>query len=476
MAGEVKEKCAVAAVLANDGEPIAAGMLYESLFAMQHRGTEASGIAAMQEDYSIRAHCGLGMVRDVYNQETIQNLGGVVGVGHNRYSTSGSKIDHPQPIRDTAIGFAFAHNGNLPVTDELEQDLQRHGIHHRNLNDSEMAGLSIAQNIRQGLDLPTAVEKTYPLMHGAFSCVAMHDGSIVAFRDPHGIRPLAIGRFDGGYVVSSETCGLDIVDATYEREVEPGEVVVITNNTIESYQLAEPNPKLDMFEFVYFARHDSQLYGQSVNEVRRKMGQQLAEEHGSIVNNTKNALVVPVPDTSIPAAEGYAERLGLLQRQAIIKNRYIGRTFIQPSNSTRRKNLRRKHNIIPEAVQGKDVILMDDSIVRLNTIPRLVALAKQAGARTVSVLIASPPVRYPDHYGIDTPHQKELAAAVMTVEQMRERIDCEYLGFLSLTGLVKATGMPADMFNLSCFNGEYPVDIGCHADGIQSPVSMEYVD
>lgn len=476
MAGEAKEKCAVAAVVSSEGDPLAAGMLYESLFAMQHRGTEASGIATLQADNSLRTHRDLGMVRDVYNKDIIGNLGGVTGIGHNRYSTSGSKQDHPQPYRDEEVGFAFAHNGNLPVTSYLETVLGKHGIQHQHLNDSEMAGSVIAQNLRYGHDLPAAVELAYPLMKGAFSCVAMHNGTVVAFRDQNGIRPLALGTFDGGYVVTSETAGLDIVDATYQREVNPGEMIIINDGEIESRQLAEPDPKLDMFEFVYFARHDSELYGQRVNEVRRKQGEQLAEEHGALFDDTANVLVVPVPDTSIPAAEGFAEKLGLKQRQAIIKNRYIGRTFIQPSHDTRRQNLRRKHNMIPEAILGKDIILIDDSIVRLNTLPRLVELAHQAGARSVSVLIASPPVRFPDHYGIDTPHQKELAAANMTVEQMRKKVGCKYLGFLSLSRLIEATGMPADMFNLSCFNREYPVSIGDHANEIQTPVSMEYID
>lgn len=476
VAGEAREKCAVAAIVSTEGEEIAAGMLRESLFAMQHRGPEASGIATLQADASLRTHRDLGLVKDVYSPETLKSLGGLAGIGHNRYSTSGSKLDHPQPYRDNAVGFAFAHNGNLPITSFLETILSKHSINPRHLNDSEMAGSVIAQNLRYGHDLPAAVELAYPLMKGAFSCVAMHDGMVVAFRDPNGIRPLALGSFEGGFAIASETAGLDINDVNYDREVQPGEMVIVTDSGVESKQLGEPDSKLDMFEFVYFARHDSHLYGQSVNEVRRRQGEQLADQHGALFEDTSNVLVVPVPDTSIPAAEGFAETLRLANRQVIIKNRYIGRTFIQPGNTARRENLRRKHNIIHEAVTGKDIILIDDSIVRLNTLPRLVALAHQAGAKSVSALIASPPVRFPDHYGIDTPHQKELAAANMTVEEMRQKIGCKYLGFLSLSRLVAATRMPADMFNLSCFTGEYPVSIGDHASQISAPVSMEYID
>lgn len=476
MAGEAKEKCAVAAIVSTEGEALASDLLYESLFAMQHRGTEASGMATLQTDGSLKNHRQLGMVRDVYNVETIRELGGVCGIGHNRYSTSGSKLDHPQPFEDRAIGFAFGHNGNLPVTNYLETFLSKHHVNPRHLNDSEMAGSAIAQHIRDGQDLPDAVELAYPLFRGAFSCVALHDGVVVAFRDPKGIRPLALGSFEGGYAVASETAGLDIIDAAYEREIEPGEMVIITADGIESRQVIEGESKLDMFEFVYFARHDSQLYGQSVNEVRRRFGEQLAEQHPPQVDDTKNIVVVPVPDTSVPASEGYAEKLGLLQREAIIKNRYIGRTFMLPPHAGRNENLRRKHNVIQEAVKDRDVILIDDSIVRLNTLPRLVKLMQLAGARSVSALIASSPVRFPDYYGIDTPKQGELAAANMTIEQMREKIDCKYLGFLSLSRMVEATGIPTDKFNLSCFNNEYPIGIGHHKSEITTPISMEFAD
>jgi amidophosphoribosyltransferase len=231
-----------------------------------------------------------------------------------------------------------------------------------------------------------------------------------------------------------------------------------------------------MFEFVYFARHDSLLYGQRVNEVRRRFGEQLAEQHPPQMNDSDNVLVVPVPDTSIPAAEGYAEKLGLRHRQAIIKNRYIGRTFMQATDGLRNEQLRRKHNTIPEAIKGRDIILIDDSIVRLNTMPRLVKLAFVSGARSVSVLVASPPVRFPDYYGIDTPQQSELAAANMTVEQMREKTGSRYLGFLSLSRMVKATGLRAEEFNLSCFNGDYPIGIGYRKNEVTAPISMEFAD
>lgn len=476
MAGEAREKCAVGAVILGEDNNSASALLYESLFAMQHRGPEATGMVSLTPNGALIEHRGLGMVRDVYNQEAITRLYGSIACGHDRYSTNGSKTGHPQPVIDKEVGFAFSLNGNIPITKFLENTLSRRNIRTSDMNDAQMSGMEIAQNIRSGLDLPDSVELTYPKLKGAFSCVTMHDNKLVAFRDSNGIRPLAIGKLDDGYAISSETCGLDIIDATYEREVLPGEMVIISRDGIESHQLAEPDPKLDMFEFVYFARHDSELYGKRVNEVRKQFGIELAEQHPPITDDIDNILVVPVPDTSTPAAEGYADALGLRHGQAIIKNRYIGRTFLQPNHGSRTDSLRRKHNFIPEAISGRDIIMIDDSIVRLNTIPRLVQQAYDCNAKSVTVLIASSPVRFPDYYGIDTPDQSELAAANMTIEEMRQQVECKYLGFLSLDRMVRATGFSSDKFNLSCFTGEYPIDIGENSKNIFKPKSMELVE
>ncbi len=471
MSEGIGEKCAVVAVVGPEGSTVAP-LVHDSLFALQHRGVEASGIVSSNtENDGFSGHRKPGLVRDVYDESVVNRLAGNVAIGHNKYSTNGAKDAHLQPFVDKRTQFAFAHNGNLPVTTELEQYLEASNIRTSQFNDSEMAGLAVAKSIGRGLSLPDAVKDNYERFQGAFSCVAMHDGMVVAFRDPVGIRPLALGTIGETTVVASETCGLDIIEASYNREILPGEMVVITPDGTKSEQIASGQPKLDIFEFVYFARHDSQLYGQRVNEVRRRFGEQLAHEH----HQNGSSIVVPIPDTSVPAAEGYAKALGLESRTAVIKNRYIGRTFMQPTDASRKLQLRRKHTIIPEAVDGQDIILIDDSIVRLNTMPRLVALAKECGARSVKVLIASPPVRFPDFYGIDTPAQSELAAFGMTIEQMRQKIGCEYLGFLSLEGMIKATNIPGDQFNLSCFTGEYPIDIGEHAKDIKAPVSMQYV-
>jgi amidophosphoribosyltransferase len=475
MAGEAREKCAVGGILVGNDQDYASMMVRNSLFAMQHRGAEASGIVSITPSGSLEAHRELGLVRDIYSETDIARLSGSIAVGHNRYSTSGDKMSHLQPTREKSTGSILATNGNIPDTEKLETYLEKHNMLHGRPNDTEMMGLALSQSLREKNDLPTAVEQSYHLFAGAFSCVAAQDNVLVAFRDPYGIRPLALGRCRDNWVVASETSGLDIIGAEYEREVQPGELIIITKDGLETKQLAEGQHKLDIFEFVYFSRHDSFLYGQSVNEARYRFGQRLAIEHGALHDDGSDVVVIPVPDTSIPEAEGYAASLGLQHRQLIIKNRYIGRTFMQPDQLTRQEQVALKHNPVKGSVKDKHVVLIDDSIVRLNTIPRLVKQLEAEQAKSVSVLIGSPPVRFPDYYGIDTPKQAELAAANMTVEQMREKIGCRYLGFLSLAGMIEATGMPADMFNLSCFTGEYPIDIGKRKREISTPVSMEYV-
>ena len=385
MAGELKEKCAVAGVLAGEADAAAAAV-YEMLFAQQHRGTEATGMASQLPSGEIGYHFAPGMVRDVYDDQAIAERlsGGNPVIGHNRYSTSGSKHKHPQPTRDEAVGLAGAHNGNLSNTDPLDAFLEKKHIRYGQLNDSERAFQAIGQVLREGKELPDAVEAVYPFFTGAFSCVASQGDMMVAFRDPCGIRPLAMGtRSDGGIVFSSETCGLDMIGAEYQREVRPGELVIATPAGIESRQLAEENAKLDIFEMVYFARHDSRLYGKSVNEVRREFGRQLAREHGSPYDSTSDTVVVPTPDTSIPGAEGYANELGLDMRQLIIKNRYIGRTFMLTTTNDRQEQLRYKHSVIDEAIKGKNLIIIDDSIVRLNTIPKIVNMRVKAVCKAV---------------------------------------------------------------------------------------------
>lgn len=473
---EVREKCAVVGVSYEEDGSTASHLAYQALFALQHRGVEGSGISTLGPSHEQRWVRKPGMVRDVYQRDDLEWLHGTTAVGHNRYSTNGGRSAHLQPVTSPDIGYALAHNGNFPDLTRVEAYLENRRLITKGLNDSEMFAAAVASKIRRGLDIDKAVQEVQGFAVGAYACVAAYRESLFAFRDPDGIRPLEIGKIDGGIIFASETCALDTIGAEHVRSVDPGELVLAEGGKIvQSYQLQSPEPHFDIFELVYFARHDSVQVGERVNEVRRRFGYALAELHPPRTD-LANTVVIPVPDTSVPAAEGYAEKTGIPHESAIVKNRYVGRTFMQPGQETRKRDLSRKHTIIAERVRGRDVILVDDSIVRGNTIPRLVAECWEAGARSVTVLIASPPVRFSDHYGIDTPSQDELLAANMTPEQMREFIGASYLGFLTVDAMVAATGKPAERFNLAPFTGEYPVSIGAHAANIRTPVSMEYVD
>lgn len=475
MSDRLHEKCAVVGVSTDELNSDAAHFSYQALFALQHRGVEGSGIVTDGTGDKLHVVRKPGMVRDVFREDDIANLTGQVAIGHNRYSTNGGKNEHLQPVVNREINFAFAHNGNLPDPVGLEQYLKTRRYRVGQYNDSELFGHALASKLHGGRSIEEAVRQVTDMTIGAYSCALTYDGTLAAFRDPHGIRPLELGSFEGGAIVASETCALDTVGASHVRSLSPGELVMIRDGQIvESVQFAEPDPKLDMFELVYFARHDSYLYGERINEVRRRFGEELALAHP--LDDNASTVVIPIPDTSVPAAEGYAEALGLKHETAVIKNRYVGRTFMQPSQSLRRSSLSLKHTMISERIEGRHVRFIDDSIVRGNTMPRLVKMAYEMGALSVSVLIASAPVRFPDYYGVDTPDQSELMAANMTVEEMRHVIDCEYLGFMSVSSMVRATRHEAGIFNLAAFTGEYPVSIGRHQDEIRAPASMEYME
>lgn len=471
------EKCAVVGVSTRGMNATdAAQIAYQALFALQHRGVEGSGIVTT-DGTELRSVRSPGMVRDVYSEDEIAYLQGKIAVGHNRYSTNGGRTAHLQPVINNSIGFAFAHNGNIPDTDLLEEYLTKRRYVTSQYNDSELFGSALASKIHGDRDIEEAVREVSELAVGAYACVATHGGNLIGFRDPHGIRPLELGEFEGGLILASETCALDTVGAKHVRSIKPGELVIIRDGKIVvSTQFAKATEHLDVFELVYFARHDSIMKGQRVNEVRRRFGEELAKAHAPWQKNTDSVIVTAVPDTSIPAAEAYAETLGVPHQSAIIKNRYIGRTFMQPTQASRKSNLRLKHTLITERIKGRDVYLIDDSIVRGNTLPRLVELLKKSGAKSVSVLIASPPIRFPDFYGVDTPQQIDLMAANMTVEEMRIAIGADYLGFLSVSSMVRATGIPKDSLNLAAFTGDYPVSIGKQQSKISDPVSREYMD
>lgn len=453
------EKCAVVGMY--KAGPDGARLVHPALFTLQHRGQESTGIA-VSDGNQIRFHKDMGLVAHVYNERIIDSLPGAIAIGHNRYSThSGSTAEHAQPVIGEDLLLATAHNGNLPVTDKLESFLSSKNISIEGHNDSEMMTDAIRYYMKQGAMLEEAVIESFPLFTGAFSFLAMTKDKIVAIRDQFGIRPLSIGKLNGGYVFASETCALDTVQASFLRDVRPGEMVILDERGLTSHELAPGEQKLDIFELVYFARPDSRLLGHSVNEIRYNFGVRLAQE-----NAIKADIIIPVPDSAIPAAEGYASVTGIPTRQGFAKNRYIHRTFIEPDQRLRDNDVRLKLHPLPDVIAGKRVIIIDDSIVRKTTAGHLVELVRRAGAIEVHFLVSSSPVKFPDFYGVDTPNQSKLAAANMSVDEIRRSINADSLHYLSYEGMIAATGLPEDVFCTSCFTGDYPIDIGVNREGI----------
>jgi amidophosphoribosyltransferase len=456
------EKCAVFGVYGQGFE--AARLTYFGLYALQHRGQEGSGITT-SDGKKLYTHKRPGLVAQVYTEEAISKLHGHIAIGHNRYSTSqGGEDEHLQPVIGRDKILALAHNGNLPSTTDLVDFLTKKGLPTRHHSDSELMAEAIKYYFIQDEDIEGAVAKAFPLFTGAFSLVIMTATKLVAVRDRCGIRPLSIGKLNGGYVVASETCALDTVLATFVRDVAPGEMVVIDDNGLHSHTLAEPDQKLDIFEFVYFSRPDSYLMGKSVDKVRHNMGIELAKEA-----NISADVVVPVPDSAISAALGYAHHSGIPYYQALIKNRYIGRTFIQPEQHLRDFAVQMKLNPVRSALEGKRVILVDDSIVRGTTSPKVISMLREAGATEVHCVVSSPPYRYPDFYGIDTPDQKNLLAIRYDMPGIQKFLGADSLHYLSYDGLITATELEETQLCTSCFTGIYPIDIRERAQEVSLP-------
>ncbi len=477
---ELNEKCGVAGGLLYDKDEHVAPYLREILLAEQNRGREASGMVTEQNRNTLNVVKHSGLAKHIFDEKAMTKLLGNIGIGHNRYSTSGSKTDIYLPYDENQIGFAFSHNGNIPDTTKLRSHLAKNRLTHGSPNDSVMMGRAIGQNIRDRLNLPDAVEEAFPFFTGAFSCVAMHDGMLVAFRDKCGMRPLSIGENKLGKFVASETCGLVAATAIDNiKDVQPGEMLILNEDGIESRQLTEPDPALDVFEFIYFARPDSVINGHRVHEVRKNLGEQLAIEQPPRFGEQENTVVMPIPATSRPVANAYAKHLGLEYEEGVFKNEYVDRTFILPSQRERLLELGRKLIAIPEEFNGKHVIFIDDSLVRGNTLPPLIAAAHNYGALSVTCLLSSPPIRFPDFYGIDTPSQSELPAANMSIKNLQQQLGADHLGYLHLSGLknvLSKMGMNPDHFNYSCFDGKYRIDIGQRVHEVHSPVSMEFAE
>jgi amidophosphoribosyltransferase len=453
-----EEACGVFGVFA-PGEDVAR-LTYFGLHALQHRGQESAGIAVGDHE-TVTVTKNLGLVSRVFKESDLDSLTGDVAIGHTRYSTTGSSgsWENSQPHLST-IGrqaIALAHNGNLVNTHELREELKGRGIRFRSTTDSEVMTTLVGAFTVESSHIREGIRKTMELISGAYAVVLMTDNALYAFRDPHGVRPLVLGELPDsrGWVLSSETCGLDIVGATYIRDIAAGEAVKISSAGVESMQAVPPQkPSLCIFEFVYFARPDSEMYDCSLYEARRRMGAALALEAPARAD-----LVIGVPDSGIPAAVGFAAASTIPYGEGLAKNRYVGRTFISPSQMLRQQGIRLKLNPMKHAIKGKRLVVVDDSIVRGNTTKKLVALLRDAGATEVHMRITSPPVAWPCFYGIDTDTREQLIAATHSLEDIREHIGADSLAYLSLDAMVEATGAKKDDFCLACFDGSYPIDI-----------------
>jgi amidophosphoribosyltransferase len=450
MLDKFKDECGVFGIF---GHPEAANMTYLGLYALQHRGQESAGIAASDGE-QVRLAREMGYVADVFDGGTLAQLRGRLAVGHVRYSTAGeSKLANAQPILiDCAHGqIAIGHNGNLVNARELRDELVQQGSIFQSSSDTEVIAHLYARSKAGGVE--EAIVESVSQVQGAFSLVILTRDRLIAVRDPHGFRPLALGRLDDAYVVASETCAMDLIGATYVRDIEPGEVLVVSAEGLRSLKPFPPAPLAHcIFEHVYFARPDSYVFGRSVNEVRTELGRVLAREQPVGAD-----VVVPVPDSGVCAAMGYAEASGVPLRMGLIRNHYVGRTFIQPQQSIRHFGVKVKLNPVRSILDGKRVVLVDDSIVRGTTSRKIVGMVRAAGASEVHVRISCPPTVSPCFYGVDTPRRNELIAATHTLDEIRDFIEADSVQYLSLGGLLSAVRGASASYCTSCYTGVYPV-------------------
>jgi amidophosphoribosyltransferase len=452
MFDKFKDECGVFGIF---GHPEAANMTYLGLYALQHRGQESAGIAASDRE-QVRISRAMGYVADIFDGATLSALPGPVAIGHVRYSTAGeSKLLNAQPILiDCAHGqIALCHNGNIVNAHELRDDLVQQGSIFQSNSDTEVILHLYARSKARSIE--DAIVESVSQVQGAFSLVMLTKDRLIAVRDPHGFRPLALGRLGDAVVVCSETCAMDLIGATYERDVEPGEVLIISADGIRSIKPFAPAPLAHcIFEHVYFARPDSYVFGRSVNEVRTELGRVLAREH-----NVAADVVVPVPDSGVCAAMGFAEQSGVPLRMGLIRNHYVGRTFIQPQASIRHFGVKVKLNPVRSVLDGRRVVLVDDSLVRGTTSQKIVRMVRAAGAKEVHVRISCPPTISPCFYGVDTPRKSELIAATHTIDEIREFLEADSVAYLSLEGLLSAVNTERTSYCTSCYTGNYPVPV-----------------
>jgi amidophosphoribosyltransferase len=445
-----KDECGIFGIF---GHPEAANLTYLGLYALQHRGQESAGIVAADGD-RMSASRAMGQVADAFDEATLEKLSGHLAIGHTRYSTAGeSKLENAQPfLIDCAHGqIAVAHNGNLVNARELRDDLVRAGSIFQTSSDTEVVLHLYARSKAPSVE--EALVESIAQLSGAFSMVMLTRNRLIAARDPHGFRPLALGKLGEAWIVCSETCALDLIGATYVRDVQPGEMVIISDGGLRSIKPFPPAQLSQcVFEHVYFARPDSYVFGRSVNEVRTELGRILAREAPADAD-----VVVPIPDSGVCAAIGFAEEAKLPLQMGLIRNHYVGRTFIQPQQSIRHFSVKVKLNPVRSILEGKRVVLIDDSIVRGTTSRKIVKMVKAAGAREVHLRISCPPTVSPCFYGVDTPSRAELIGATHSIEEIRKFVEADTLAYLSLDGLRQAVGPDQKSYCTSCYTGVYPV-------------------
>jgi amidophosphoribosyltransferase len=451
------ESCAVVGVYAPDED--VARLTFFALFALQHRGQESSGIATSDGD-KFQAYANMGLVSQVFNEESLKQLTGHIAIGHNRYSTRGSsRIINAQPllVSGGSNTFAIAHNGNIVNAEHLYEELSSQGYTFRTSTDTEVIANLIVSSREENW-----VDKIRYAMHrlqGAYSLALITRDRLFAVRDPLGVRPLCLGIINGGWVIASESCALDHIGAEFIREVNPGEIVSIGENGVDSFQEPSPRQAMCIFEYIYFARPDSTLNGRLLYEARQAMGATLAIEHP-----VEADLVMGVPDSATVAGVGYSHESGIPLAEGLVKNRYVGRTFIQPDQRIRDLGVKLKFNPLPQVLRGKRVVLVDDSIVRGTTTPQVIRLLRKAGASEVHMRICAPPIRCPCFFGVDMATRWELIAAQKSVPEIRDFIGADSLGYLSIDGLIESVAQPRDTFCLACFTGNYPIPVQIEMD------------
>jgi len=448
-----REECGVFGIFNHED---AARLAYLGLYALQHRGQESAGMVSSDGE-KLHAARGMGYVSEIFNQDQLARVPGRSAIGHVRYSTAGSvSLREAQPfLVDGYRGqIALCHNGNLPYASQVRSELELQGAIFSSTSDTEVVLHKIARS--RSVDLLGAIVDTFNEVEGAYSMLFLTRDSLIAVRDPRGFRPLCLGQLGDAYVVASETCAFDLIDATYLRDVQPGEILVIDAFGLHSsFPLAKTKPAHCIFEHVYFSRPDSIVFGRSVNKSRHKMGQQLAREHPADAD-----IVVPVPDSGVAAAIGYASESGLKFRFGLVRNHYVGRTFIEPKQSIRHFGVKVKLNPVRDLIEGLRVVLIDDSIVRGTTSKKIVQMVRQAGAREVHVRISCPPTIEPCFFGVDTPTREELIGANLKVDEIARFIDADSLGYLSLEGLLRACGDPqGNRHCTACYTNDYPIAV-----------------